>query len=230
MKQLGEMVNKYKSGIHIHVAEDKADVFDAEENYKLNIVGRLENHGLLTNTSIIAHGVHLTAREISKIVKRKSWLVHNPRSNMNNRVGYAPLSLFGDRTALGTDGLPADMFEEAKIGFFRNQESMHKNRFTRIVELLQTGQTIISELFGEKFGVISKDSQADLVILDYKSPTPLSKENLIGHFIFGMNSSIVESVMINGKWVMWNRQFFGVDEEVVMREAQKVTKKLWQRM
>lgn len=36
--------------------------------------------------------------------------------------------------------------------------------------------------------------------------------------------------MINGIWVMWNRQFFVVDEEVVMKEAQKVTKKLWRRM
>lgn len=230
MKKLGELVKKHMSGIHIHAAEDKADVFDSEENYKMNIVERLENHGLLTNTSIIAHGVHLTMKEISKVGKYKSCLVHNPRSNMNNRVGYAPLSLFGERTALGTDGFPADMFEEAKIGFFRNQESAHQTRFTRIVELLQTGQTIISELFGEKFGVISKGNQADLVILDYKSPTPLSKENLIGHFIFGMNSSIVQSVMINGKWVMWDRQFFGVDEEVVMKEAQKVTKKLWKKM
>lgn len=230
MKKLGELVKKHKSGIHIHVAEDQADVIDAEENYKINIVDRLEKHGLLADRSIIAHGVHLTAKEISKVAKHKLWLIHNPRSNMNNRVGYAPLSLFGERTALGTDGFPADMFEEAKIGYFRNQESAHQTRFTRIAEMLQTGQMIVSEFYGEKFGVISKGSQADLVILDYKSPTPLSKENLIGHFIFGMNSSIVESVMINGKWVMWNRQFFGVDEEVVMKEATKVAKQLWQRM
>ncbi len=230
MKKLGEVIKKHKSGIHIHVAEDQADVIDAEENYKINIVDRLEKHGLLADRSIIVHGVHLTAKEISKVAKHKSWLIHNPRSNMNNRVGYALLSLFGERTALGTDGFPADMFEEAKIGFFRNQDSAHQTRFTRIAEMLQTGQMIVSELFGEKFGVISKGSQADLVILDYKSPTPISKENLIGHFIFGMNSSIVESVMINGKWVMWNRQFFGVDEEVVMKEATKVSKRLWHRM
>ncbi|MBU1298317.1 MAG: amidohydrolase family protein, partial [Bacteroidetes bacterium] len=97
-------------------------------------------------------------------------------------------------------------------------------------EMLQTGNTIISEIFGEKFGTITKGTQADLVVLDYKSPTPLSKENLIGHFIFGMNSSIVESVMINGEWVMWNHQLFGVDEEVAMKEAAKVAKKLWERM
>ncbi|MDI6779112.1 MAG: putative aminohydrolase SsnA [Bacteroidota bacterium] len=230
MKKLGDMVNKYKSGIHIHVAEDKADVFDSEENYKINIVDRLVNHGVLTNKSILAHGVHLASNEISKVRKHKSWLVHNPRSNMNNRVGYAPISLFGERTALGTDGFPADMFEEGKVGFFRNQESSHQDRFARIVEMLQTGNTIISEIFGEKFGMITKGSQADLVILDYNSPTPISSENLIGHFIFGMNSSKVESVMINGEWVMRNHQLFGVDEEVVMKEAAKVAKKLWERM
>ncbi len=230
LKKLGELVNKYDNGIHIHVAEDKADVSDCLENYQMGIVDRLKKHGLLNSKSIYAHGVHLTRDEIKKISKAKTWLIHNPRSNMNNAVGYAPLNLFGQRSALGTDGFPADMFEELKYGYFRNQESKNKTGFSRLPELLQTGNTIISEIFGEKFGVISKGNQADLVILDYKSPTPLSKENLLGHFIFGMNSSIVESVMINGKWVMWNRQFFGVDEEAVMVEAQKVAKRLWKRM
>lgn len=230
LKKISELVQKYDSGIHIHLAEDIVDVTDSMENYQMSVVDRLQEYGLLNNKSIFAHGVHLTRNEMKKIEKAKSWLVHNPRSNMNNRVGYAPLSFFGERTALGTDGFPADMFEEAKIGFFKNQESTHQTRFTRIAEMLQTGNTIISEIFENKFGAITKDTQADLVILDYKSPTPLSKENLIGHFIFGMNSSIVESVMINGKWAMWNRQLFGVDEEVVMKEAQKVATKLWKKM
>ncbi|MDP2209895.1 MAG: putative aminohydrolase SsnA [Bacteroidota bacterium] len=230
LKKLGELVQKYDNGIHIHVAEDKADVSDCLENYQKGLVDRLKDNGLLNSKSIYAHGVHLTRDEIKKIKKAKTWLIHNPRSNMNNRVGYAPLSLFGERTALGTDGFPADMFEEAKIGFFRNQESSHQTRFTRIAESLQTGNTIISEIFVEKFGVISKGNQADLVILDYKSPTPLSKENLLGHFIFGMNSSIVESVMVGGKWILWNKQVLGIDEEAVMVEAQKVAKRLWKRM
>jgi len=230
LKKLGELVQKYNSGIHIHVAEDKADVTDSIENYQIGAVDRLKKYGLLNSKSIFAHGVHLTRDEFKKIEKAKNWLIHNPRSNMNNSVGYAPLNLFGQRSALGTDGFPADMFEELKYGYFRNQESKNKVSFSRLPELLQTGQAIVSYIFRKNFGSIAKWNVADLVVLNYNPPTPLNTDNLLGHFIFGMNSSMVESVMIDGKWVMWNRQFFGVNEEVVMKEASKVAKRLWGRM
>ncbi len=230
MIKLGELVEKYDIGIHIHVAEDKADISDCLENYRSGVVDRLNKHGLLNSKSIYAHGVHLSREEFKKVSKAKTWLIHNPRSNMNNNVGYAPVNLLGQRSALGTDGFPADMIEEVKYGYFRNQESKNKTSFPRLPELLQSGQTIVSEIFNQKFGNIERGNVADLVILNYNPPTPLFSSNLLSHFIFGITSSNVESVMINGKWVMWNRQFLGVDEEVVMKEASKVAKKLWRRI
>lgn len=230
MIKLGELVQKYNSGIHIHVAEDKADVSDCLENYRMGLVDRLKSHGLLNNRSIFAHGVHLTQQEFKKINKAKTWLIHNPRSNMNNAVGYASLNLFGQRSALGTDGFPADMFEELKYGYFRNQESKNKTSFSRLPELLQSGQTIVSEIFNQKFGNIERGNVADLVILNYYPSTPLSSDNLLGHLIFGMNSTMVENVMVGGKWVLWNKVLVGVDEEKIMSDAQKVAKRLWKRM
>ncbi len=230
LQKLGELVQKYDSGIHIHVAEDKADVSDCLENYRSSLVDRLNKHGLLNSKSIYVHGVHLSREEFKKVSKAKTWLIHNPRSNMNNNVGYAPLNLFGQRSALGTDGFPADMFEEVKYGYFRNQESKNKTEFSRLTELLQSGQTFISEIFNQKFGSIENGSAADLVVLNYNPPTPLSSDNLLGHFIFGMNSTMVESVMVGGKWVLWNKVLVGVDEEKIMSEAQKVAKRVWKRM
>ena len=38
---------------------------------------------------IFAHGVHLTDDEVHKVEQAGIWLVHNPRSNKGNKVGYA---------------------------------------------------------------------------------------------------------------------------------------------
>jgi cytosine/adenosine deaminase-related metal-dependent hydrolase len=184
----------------------------------------------LTKKSILAHGVHLTNQQLQVVAKHQSWLIHNPGSNMNNAVGYAPVNHFGSRTALGTDGFPSDMFEQAKIGYFRNAESDAKLEFSKIPEFLQNGNTILSNLFGQKFGSLEKGSVADLIVLDYMPPTPLMTKNILGHFLFGMRSSNVESVMVDGRWIVWNRQLPGVDEEAVMRHAQKVAQKLWKKM
>jgi len=229
MRLCGEMASKYKVGVHIHVAEDKADVTDAEENYRCSVIDRLKENGILRKDSILAHGVHLNEREAKEVRKMGSWVMHNPRSNMNNRVGYAPLHLFGERVGLGTDGFPADMFEESKIGFYKRQDSRaHEN--VNMTQLLQNGQRTISEIFGKKFGSLQKGSPADIVVLDYQQPTPMTVENLAGHFLFGMNSSMVESVMIDGKWVVKNRVLVGFDVESVYEKSKQVARRLWNKM
>lgn len=229
MRLCGEMASKYKVGAHIHVAEDKSDVTDAEENYRCSVIDRLKENGILRKDSILAHGVHLSEKELSEVRKTGSWIMHNPRSNMNNRVGYAPLHLFGERVGLGTDGFPADMFEESKIGFYKRQDS-RADEYVNMAKLLQNGQRTISEIYGQKFGSLMKGSPADIVVLDYQPPTPMTVENLAGHFLFGMNSSMVESVMIDGKWVVKNHVLVGFDVESVYEKSKKVAKKLWEKM
>jgi putative selenium metabolism protein SsnA len=228
LRLLGEMATRNNTGVHIHVAEDKCDVFDCEENYQMNVIERLSQFNILKKESILAHCIHLTPKNFSSIHSTQSWLVHNPRSNMNNNVGYAPIHLFGNRAALGTDGFPADMFEEARTGFFKSRESNQQIPLT--TDLLSNGNKLVSEIFSETFGIFEKNAVADFVVLNYAPPTPLTKENLPYHFLFGMNSSNVESVMCNGKFVVWNHELVGVDMEAISAKAQKIAKKLWNKI
>jgi putative selenium metabolism protein SsnA len=230
LRKLGDLASMYDCGVHLHVAEDKADVLDSMENYNVDIINRLCTHGVLRKKSIIAHGVHLHQKQLDTIEKNGAWLVHNPRSNMNNAVGYAPLNLYREHSALGTDGFPGDMFDEAKFGYFRNAESDHRTEFSRIPLMVNNGQKLISQFFGRSFGMLVKNSPADLVVLDYNSPTPMIRQNILGHFMFGMNSTMVQHVMIGGNWIVWNKQLMGIDEAEVMSKAQKVASKLWKKM
>jgi cytosine/adenosine deaminase-related metal-dependent hydrolase len=196
----------------------------------MDIIDRLEKYGLLTKKSILAHGVHLSSGQIRKINEHGSRMVHNARSNMNNAVGYAPVNLFGPSTALGTDGFPSDMFEEAKFAYFRNADSNARLAFSRIPEMLQAGNALASTIFGKKFGALEKGNAADLVVLDYVPPTPITKENLAAHFLFGMSSSMVESVMIGGKWVVRHRELVGINVPTVYKKTGAAAKKLWSKI
>jgi cytosine/adenosine deaminase-related metal-dependent hydrolase len=92
-------------GLHIHVAEDKCD---------RDAAMRLRRTSALVSGSVYAHAVHLAEREIRELANSGGWLVHNPRSNRGNGVGYARLSAAGDRVALGTDGWDGDLAAEAR--------------------------------------------------------------------------------------------------------------------
>ena len=230
LARLGELAGMYDCGVHIHVAEDKADVVDSVEKHQKGVVERLKKFGVLRKKSLFAHGVHLSRKQLALVEKAGAWMVHNPRSNMNNGVGYAPLTWYGDHSALGTDGFASDMFEESKFGYFRNAESNFRTEFSRLPAMLHNGQRVAAEFFGRTFGNLQKGSPADLVVLDYVPPTPLTSRNFHGHFLFGMNSAMVQHVIVDGNWIVWNKQLVGIDEEAVMQKAASVAKKLWGRM
>jgi cytosine/adenosine deaminase-related metal-dependent hydrolase len=89
-------------GVHIHVGEDRTDATAAE---------RLRPRA--TDGWLLAHGVHVDPPIAGTIA-------HNPRSNLNNGVGYARPARWraaGNRVVLGTDGIGAAMVDEAALAF-----------------------------------------------------------------------------------------------------------------
>ncbi|MBL7994347.1 putative aminohydrolase SsnA [bacterium] len=224
-----ELAKAYRTGVHIHVAEDLCDVSDAKKKYGCSIIERLSKKNIISKKSILAHCIHLSQKDYTKLNKSQAWLANNPRSNMNNKVGVAPIHQFKNRGMIGTDGFPSDMIEEAKIAFFKRQDSQQKQKID-FAQLISGGQRCISEIFDSPFGTLDKNSNADLIVSDYIAPTPMSKENLLGHYLFGMRSANIESVMVGGKWVMKNRVISGVDVENIYSTAAQKSKKMWIKM
>jgi cytosine/adenosine deaminase-related metal-dependent hydrolase len=222
-----ELAQDCSSGIHIHLAEDEHDAKVTRRKYNVNPVRRLEQASAFTPKSVLAHGTHLSRTELAIIRGMESWLVHNPRSNMNNSVGYAPVKYFGERSALGTDGFLADMFEEGRIGFFKSRDAASGLSPKDFARLIQSGHKLCSEIFGAKMGSLNVGSVADLIVLDYSSPTPLTPENIALHLTFGMRSSNVESVMVGGRWIIKNRNFEQLNVEEIYEKARKVASDLW---
>ncbi|GAK49212.1 putative chlorohydrolase/aminohydrolase [Candidatus Moduliflexus flocculans] len=230
LKMCAGLVRAYQTGIHIHLAEDVCDVKTSLDQYDKSVASRLASFGLLNDKSLLAHGVHVSREELAWIRNIWCWLIHNPRSNMNNAVGYAPIDEFGDRAALGTDGISSNMFEEIKCMYFKAQDEKVPFGPEECIRFLNGGQRIASTLFGLPIGALEVGAAADLIVLDYPSPTPIHAGNLGGHLIFGMTHAHVDSVMIAGKFVLQNRHFTHPDATAFYQQAQQAAAKLWQRM
>ena len=229
LEACAELMRTYPTGLHIHAAEDRCDEDDAHSKYGIGVVDRLAASGCLNSRTILAHGTHLNGNEIGIAQEAGVWFAHNPRSNMNNRVGYAPVSRFGDRLALGTDGIGADMFDEARFAFFKAREMNPGMGADHWLKALASNQEMASRQFGVDLAGMHPGSAADFVVLDYRSPTPLSAKNLAWHFVFGLNSACVESVMVAGRFVIRNRQpAFGVRD--VYEKAREASRKLWAKL
>ena len=218
-------------GLHVHVAEDAIDERDAERRDGVRVAARLAAAGALDRRSLLAHGVHLRADEIATIKAAGATLVHNARSNMNNGVGRAPVVALGDRVALGTDGIDADMFEEGRTAYLRHREENHGTGLGWPLDRLAEGARVAGEAFGEPLlGSLEAGAPADLVVLRYPAVTPVDASNLAAHWLFGFRSSAVRDVIVGGELVVRDGRPVRIDAEDVAAEARVGAARLWRRL
>ena len=223
------LAQSLKTGVHIHVAEDPCDQADCTKKHRMRLIDRLADAGVLGPKTILGHCTHLDKASLDVARRAGCWFAHNTRSNMNNAVGYAPVQLMGRRVALGTDGIGADMFEEVKFAWFKARDGRNGLGIGDVAGFLTGAQNLASALLGVRLGVLEVGGAADLVVLDYPTPTAVTSKNLLGHLVFGMSSQFVTDVMVNGRWIVRHRRVFGVDVEKIRAEAQRVAQKVWKR-
>jgi cytosine/adenosine deaminase-related metal-dependent hydrolase len=150
------------SVLHLHVAEDAADVDDARARGYGGVIDRLDELGALIEGSIFAHGVHLSEGEVRRVAERGIWLVQNPRSNRGNRVGYPRALGASDRVALGTDGYPADMAEEHRA--LLDLAAEHEADGDQASARLSAGHRLVAERFGTGAEVQADQSASALTV------------------------------------------------------------------
>jgi len=225
-------------GFHIHTAEGPEDQVDAIKNYAKRVIERLDDFGILKRETILVHGVYLSEREKKILKDREVFFAHAPQSNMNNAVGVADIvGLLNDNVdvVLGNDGFGFNILNDLRVMMIlQKYEKRDFNGFgfDNLYKIFLNNNYKLSEtFFPGKFGKIKQGYNADLVVLDYVSPTPLDKDNLLGHIIFGLSDRInVDKVFINGEMRVNNGKMVGICEEDVYKEAQKVASSLWNKM
>jgi len=228
-------------GVHIHVAEGPEDEKQSEATHGMRIVERLDRFGLLRSNSIFAHCLHLEEAERDLIAARGTMVVHNPRSNMNNAVGFLDIPAFLERSipvGLGTDGLGCNMLGEVMTAGLVQKHTRGDSLagdFGMLDQLLFRNNPLIAErLFGEgvRFGRIEAGAPADLVVLDYVPPTPLDSSNALGHLLFGVavHSLRAYDVWVDGRDVLREGAFVDIDEERTYARSRNVAASLWKRL
>jgi cytosine/adenosine deaminase-related metal-dependent hydrolase len=161
----GELAKELGVPVHVHVAEDLADVEDAKKRGHAGPLERLMMLGALPTGSVLAHGVHLGEAQVAICDTAGFWLVHNPRSNAGNKVGFAKALGKSQRVALGTDGFPADMRAERAALASEAKAAGAAVDEVAINARVRGGFELLAELFGASFGQnVAEGHAADLVV------------------------------------------------------------------
>jgi cytosine/adenosine deaminase-related metal-dependent hydrolase len=221
IREAGDLARALGTVLHVHVAEDHADVEDAVRRGYPGPLLRLADLGALLPGSILAHGVWLGADELALAERSGCWLVQNPRSNEGNRVGYPARLAQATRVALGTDGWDADMdVEEAAL---LRLAAAHGDATPG--GRLAAGRRLMSERFGaEPSGARFGAS------LDHADPlAPGSLGDLVVRE-GGPDGKAVRHVVVGGRVVVQDGRLVSADAAAIEAEARGEAQRLFERM
>jgi cytosine/adenosine deaminase-related metal-dependent hydrolase len=211
----------------VNVAEDAREEAQSTERYASTSLTRLLEHDLITERTVVSQGVHFSWPELSEVLARGAWMAHAARSNMNTQTGLATPSKFGVRATFGTDVMSLDVLAEGQVASLRARDS---GAPIDVLHFLANGHRLASAAFGVTIGPLREDAVADLVVLDYQPPTPLTAETLAAHVLHGMASQHVESVMVDGMWRLWKRKPLSVDVVELARMSLEAASAVWSRL
>jgi len=215
------LAEKYNSGIHIHTAEDVCDQVTTTKKYGMRVVERLHKAGVLNFTkTILVHNLHLNENEKHLIKQSPVFIAQNMESNLNNNVGIFDGKGLNNNIMLGTDGMHSNMLRSLKAAYIYGQTSEKISMIDAYQRLRNTHRYL-------KLNNFAGDNNNNLMIFEYKSPTPITEENFLAHLIFGIEASDITHLISKGKLIMENRVLLNIDEDKVNAFTQKTAKKLW---
>ncbi|MCS7123950.1 MAG: amidohydrolase [Candidatus Bathyarchaeota archaeon] len=249
LKELcGELNEKYgseKAPIiwHVHVAETSDEPEKIRRAFNKNLKGGvmeyLDSLGVLDSRVVAAHCVALTDNDIAVMKLRGVKASHNPISNLKLASGISPVPKMleqGVTVSLGTDSPcsnnSADMFEVMKVAAL-----LHKgvNRNPTLISAAQVlnmatveGARALS--WDSEIGSIEVGKKADLAIIGFVKPHLCPVHNEVSHLVYAAKATDVETVIVNGKIVVENRQLKTVKGERVMKMAEKAKTRLLERL
>jgi len=223
-------------GCHIHTAEAAGDQDDCLARHGMRVVERLRRRGILGEKTIAAHAVHVDGAEIETLASTGTMVVHNPQSNLNNAVGIADIVAMkaaGVLVGLGTDAMTVDMLEELRVALW----AQHYGRrdpaqgFMEATGALFSGNPVIAErIWGLPLGRIREGGPADVILVDYDPPTPLDAGSVLGHLVFGVSQSAVDTTIVAGRVLMENKALtLDIDEAQAAARGRELAAALWQR-
>lgn len=219
-----------KTGIHVHLGSARDTEYCKNLGYK-GPVDRLNAFNLINPKSLLVNGPPLGVEEIDKITAEQSMLITIPESLFPRQFDPFNLAGFpGLQIGVGTGGWGSNILQALRTGYYYHRQTGSEN--SQLIDFLkaqlQNNSDFAGRFFKGKPGVLEKNAGADIVVFDYIPATPFNTDNYMHHLLFGMQSVQAAMVMAKGQFLYNDNTFLTLDEEIVIDESRKASRRLWE--
>jgi guanine deaminase len=205
-----------------HLSEDAGEIVEVSRLFPeaQDYLDVYDRAGGVGERSIFAHAIHLSDREVARLVESRAGVAHSPASNLFLSSGMMPLGEYlraGVRLGLGSDvaaGPEVSMFTVMRAGTMTQRAleltgQVDRSLAVRPIDWLRLGTLGGAGVLGleERIGSIELGKDADLIAIDPRMTTPLpgdepriaSADDVLSRLIFRPHPNMVRGAWVRGR-------------------------------
>ena len=240
-----KIVNDYASRnnlpMHMHVAEQPAEVAACIEEYGRSPVALLDTEGLLSDKFTAVHAIHVTPKAIASLAKSGAFVCACPTTERNLGDGVVPADGYlenGVPICFGTDShIQIDLLEDAReleyhLRLQRRERAVlastnEHGPSALAARLLECATINGAKSIGFNGGSLETETPADFFTVDLNDPSiaGASEEDLLSNIVFSLSRSAIKEVVVQGKRIVEDGHH--QDEDEIIQQFKSLQKRLW---
>lgn len=231
LQKAKRLADKYHTLLQIHVSETRKEVEDITIQTGMAPGQYLHSIGLLDSHVIAAHGVWLTPAEIELFAKTGTAIGHCPKSNLKLASGIADTDTYmkaGITVGIGTDGTASnntlDMVEEMRFAALLPKATHYNPEAANAQTVLKMATIKGAKAIGLEHitGSLEKGKSADLILIHADASNMIPVYDEYSAIVYAMNCKNIRSSMVNGEWIMRNREVLHIDKEGTIEDMKRI--------
>lgn len=241
LKKLSDYATEHKLPVHMHVAEQPAEVSACIEEYGRSPVALLASEGILNERFTAVHAIHVTPKAVHSFGETGAMVCACPTTERNLGDGVVPADLFfedGVRISLGSDShAQIDLLEDAReLEYHLRLQKMERSVLS--LEEDYSMSSLAARLFdcatvngaqsiGKTIGILEADHPADFftVALDDPSIAGAGEDDLLAAIVFGLSKTAIRDVVVGGKQIVAEGRH--ADQDKIVNRFAQLQRKLW---
>ncbi len=235
-----KLAQETDSIVHFHVSETADEVQNMRNEHGIPVVPYIRRYGMLDTKLVAAHCVHIDQGEIRSLMHAGAGIAHNPSSNLKLASGFAPVAKMmemGTNVGIGTDGTGSnndlDYIEEIRLASMiakptaEDPTALPAKQVLGMATIIGAKSIHLSHLIGS----LEPGKRADMIMIDlspiHNQPRfNRDPESVYSQIVYASKSTDVTDVMVNGKWLMQDRQLLTLNEEDLIAQAKVVANEI----
>lgn len=241
LKEIVAFANHEKLAVHMHLAEQAAEVSACISEYGRSPVALLATEGLLSERFTAVHAIHVTAKAVRLLADSRASVCACPTTERNLGDGIVPVDQYfkaGVPVSLGTDSqIQIDLLEDAReLEYHLRLQKMQRvvladetdtSRSALAARLFECATVNGARSIGMTAATLETGEPADFFTVDLNDPSlaGAAEDDLLSHIVFSLSRSAVKDVVVAGKRIVADGKH--AQQEEIVERFKALQKRLW---